>query len=82
MSPLKVSQGYRWNRKISWKYYFQAEPDSILQKKYSAVFHERPARGPRRNSRGLWGQEFHGPCPYNLKVARANSPDRHRLPVG
>ena len=33
MSPLKASQGYQWNRKISWKYHFQAKPDSILQKK-------------------------------------------------
>jgi len=54
----------------------------FCKKNYPAVSHERPARGPLRNSRGLWGQEFHRPCPYDLKVARANSPDRHRLPVG
>jgi hypothetical protein len=54
----------------------------FCKKNYPAVFHERPARGPLRNSRGLWGQEFHGPCPDDLKVTRAHSPDRHRLPVG
>ena len=55
---------------------------AFCKKNYPPVVHERRARGPLRNSRVLWGQEFHGPCPYDLKVARANSPDRHRLPVG
>ena len=55
---------------------------AFCKKNYPAVFHERLARGFLRNSRRLWGQGFHGPCPYDLKVARANSPDRHRLPVG
>ena len=82
MSPLKASQGYQWNRNISWKYHFQAKPIVFCKKNYPAVSHERPARGPLRNSRGLWGQEFYGPFPYDLNVARANSPDRHRLPVG
>ena len=60
----------------------QQDQRVFCKKNYPAVDHERPARGPLRNFRGHLGQEFHGPCPDDLKVAGANSPDRHRLPVG
>ena len=33
MSPLKDSQDEHWQRKISWKYHFQAKSDIILQEK-------------------------------------------------